>query len=271
MAKVFIEESTLSAIGDAIREKEGSTDLVPVTDMASRISAISGGDSYYDTFWDNYQQNGSRTHYIYGFAGLGWNANNFKPKYNMTPQYATAMFRQFSYPIDLVSYLESLGITLDFSQSLYCDSLFYASQINHVGVIDASNCTNGGIAEMFAYNSKIETVDKLIVKPTLYFSNTFNSATGLKNITFEGEIGENINFVSCKKLSRDSMDSIRDHLSDSVTGKTCTFSQVAVYWGGFEHSITPPDLIPGVDAGPIDESEWVAWKSVKPNWTITYL
>jgi hypothetical protein len=43
MAKVFIEETTLTAIGDAIRGKEGTSDLVPVNDMATRISAISGG------------------------------------------------------------------------------------------------------------------------------------------------------------------------------------------------------------------------------------
>lgn len=43
MAKVFIEETTLTAIGNAIREKEGSSELVPVNDMATRISAISGG------------------------------------------------------------------------------------------------------------------------------------------------------------------------------------------------------------------------------------
>jgi hypothetical protein len=43
MAKVFIEESTLTAIGDAIREKEGTAELVPVTDMATRISAIQSG------------------------------------------------------------------------------------------------------------------------------------------------------------------------------------------------------------------------------------
>jgi hypothetical protein len=45
MAKVLIEETTLTAIGDAIRDKEGTTDLVPVNDMATRISAIeTGGD-----------------------------------------------------------------------------------------------------------------------------------------------------------------------------------------------------------------------------------
>jgi hypothetical protein len=43
MAKVFIEETTLTAIGDAIRGKEGTTALVPVNDMATRISAIETG------------------------------------------------------------------------------------------------------------------------------------------------------------------------------------------------------------------------------------
>lgn len=45
MAKVFIEETTLTAIGDAIREKEGTTALVPVNDMATRISAIETGSN----------------------------------------------------------------------------------------------------------------------------------------------------------------------------------------------------------------------------------
>ena len=43
MAKVFIEESTLTAIGDAIRGKEGTSELIPVNDMATRISAIETG------------------------------------------------------------------------------------------------------------------------------------------------------------------------------------------------------------------------------------
>lgn len=43
MSKIFIEESTLTAIGDAIRGKEGTTELVPVTDMATRITAIQSG------------------------------------------------------------------------------------------------------------------------------------------------------------------------------------------------------------------------------------
>ena len=43
MAKVFIEETTLTAIGNAIRGKEGTTELIPVADMSNRISAITTG------------------------------------------------------------------------------------------------------------------------------------------------------------------------------------------------------------------------------------
>ena len=48
MAKVFIEETTLTNIGNAIREKEGSTDLIPVTDMSTRIANIQAGGDYPD-------------------------------------------------------------------------------------------------------------------------------------------------------------------------------------------------------------------------------
>ena len=45
MAKIFIEETTLTSIGDAIRGKEGSTELVPVNDMATRITNLPSGGS----------------------------------------------------------------------------------------------------------------------------------------------------------------------------------------------------------------------------------
>ena len=46
MAKVFIEETTLTAIGDAIREKTGSTDLIAPGSMPAEIkSIVSGGGS----------------------------------------------------------------------------------------------------------------------------------------------------------------------------------------------------------------------------------
>lgn len=43
MAKLFIEESTLTDICDAIRTKEGTTELIPVTGISSKIAGLSSG------------------------------------------------------------------------------------------------------------------------------------------------------------------------------------------------------------------------------------
>lgn len=45
MSKYAIESTTLTAIGDAIREKTGTADLIPVPQLANKILEISGGGS----------------------------------------------------------------------------------------------------------------------------------------------------------------------------------------------------------------------------------
>lgn len=45
MAKVFIEESTLTAIGDAIREKKDTTDLINPAAMPEEIKGITTGNA----------------------------------------------------------------------------------------------------------------------------------------------------------------------------------------------------------------------------------
>ena len=44
MAKIFIEESTLSAIGDSIRAKTGKTDMIPTPNMPIEIASIQTAD-----------------------------------------------------------------------------------------------------------------------------------------------------------------------------------------------------------------------------------
>ena len=43
MAKIFIEESTLSAIGNSIRAKTGKTDMIPPLSMPTEIESIKAG------------------------------------------------------------------------------------------------------------------------------------------------------------------------------------------------------------------------------------
>lgn len=245
MAKVFIEESTLTGIGDAIREKEGSTGLVPVTEMASRISAISGGGdlsdieplnaeleqilygtdtggkSFYDEFWDCFQNYGNRTNYNYAFFGEGWRSANYNPKYPLKPHYANTMFAS--------SWISDTKIPIDFSDLKvdYLSSLFQSSSL--------------------------VTIRTLTVQKRHTYGSAFSGCSKLENITFEGEIGNDINFGSCTKLSEASIYSIRDHLSDTATGKVVTFSQTA---------ITNANLDTANGVG-IDGT----FTSEKPNWT----
>lgn len=45
MAKWFIDESTLTDIADAIREKKGTSDLLDPANFAEEIGGITGGSS----------------------------------------------------------------------------------------------------------------------------------------------------------------------------------------------------------------------------------
>lgn len=46
MSKVFIEESTLDDIANAIQKQEGSEEKIPTEEMAARIEAINGGFNF---------------------------------------------------------------------------------------------------------------------------------------------------------------------------------------------------------------------------------
>ena len=67
-----------------------------LTTVAENVSKVyeAGKKSEYDDFWDRYQINGTRTSYSYAFAGEGWGAINFKPKYTIKPKNAQYMFAQ---------------------------------------------------------------------------------------------------------------------------------------------------------------------------------
>lgn len=80
MAKVFIEETTLTNIGDAIRGKEGSSALVPVTDMATRITNLpSGGGGGADLPDEAFLITGD-CRYRFTYGGWDWFLEEFVDK-----------------------------------------------------------------------------------------------------------------------------------------------------------------------------------------------
>ena len=216
------------------------------------IGYSEGENAEHDRFWDNYQDNGNRVNYQFAFAG-GWGADNFMPKYDIIPTSLNTTFHSFAGTgFDIAARLEELGVTLDTSKCTNFASTFMWANIERLGVIDLTSASNGELSSTFAYGN-ITTIDKLIVKPENAFSYAFTSNKALTNITFEGNIGNNISFQWQDKLTRASIESVINHLSTTASGKTATFSRTSVT-NAF---------------GSTTASAWTTLVNSKSNWTIS--
>lgn len=166
---------------------------------------------------------GSRTNYAYAFYShrdFGyWNTDTFYPQYDIKGTSFSRTFAEFGMgghsrvSLDLSARLEECGVVLDTSEATTLASCFGSSTIKRVPTLDCRNCEdNDGVNTVFGYCS-VETVDKMIVKRTQRLERTFLN-TPLVNISFEGEIGRNISFSTCKDLTVNSVMSAFLHLVD---------------------------------------------------------
>lgn len=234
MANVFIEETTLTAIGNAIREKTGSEDLMLPSDMPTAIEGIETNSGDYNEgyeaarqhFWNGVQDHGNRTNYDRAF--LRWNVDGIYPYYSMYPTNCSYMFYNTSTAgtdFDLAARFENLGIVLDTSNSTNFAWMFYSSpKITRIPTI---NTTSAEALGSTFYGTKAHTIDKLILKEdgSQTFSNTFAYCANLKEIRIEGKIGNNFQIGGNSVLSVESMLSIFEALIDyqnSETTYTCS-------------------------------------------------
>jgi hypothetical protein len=203
-----------------------------------------GGKSFYDEFWDLYQQNGNRTDYQYGgFAGVGWTDETYKPKYPIKPIYAYGMYTGCR----LTNILD-----IDTSKATSITNLFYVCRfLERVGIISAVSSSDA--TNVFSYCAELKTIDKFIVTEQLPYSNAFFNCTSLENLTIEGVIGQDGFAVQWStKLSKASIISIINALSTTASGKSVTLSKVAV-----ESAF-----------GSTASEEWISLINTRSNWTI---
>ena len=81
---------------------------------------------------------------------------------------------------------------------------------------------------------------------------TFDGCTNLKDISFDGIVGQKLNMKSCP-LSKASIASVVNALSGTASGMTVTFKESAV-----------------TDAfGSTTAQEWLDLTATKSNWTIS--
>lgn len=224
-----------------------------------------GRQEEYNAFWDNYQQNGNRNDYTCGFAGKGWSKSTFNPKYDIVPTSGTEIFFHFNElfgALDLVEHLADKGVSLDFSRCTSMYSAFAYSSIKRLGCLDLTKVGTDSsyYLQGLFIGSSIITIDEIIVKSTtLFHSGSFQNCTKLKDITFSGEIGCNLNFQH-SPLTMASIASIVDNLSTTASGKTVTFKKSAVN-KAFETSS-------GANDGSTSEY-WTTLIQPYSNWTIS--
>lgn len=198
--------------------------------MADKLATIAANEQrVYDAgqkvFWDYYQSNGSRQNYENAFSGRGWTVNTFKPKYNLTVTRAYMLFFNSAIDGDLPSLLQGLGVTLNFNSVPSFQYAFQSCKFTHIGVIHAENATTFFCA--FADSTQIETIDKIILGTSgkAAFGNGFRGCAALRNITFEGVIGQDISFADSPLLTHDSIINIISCLQDLTgTGNTRTLT-----------------------------------------------
>jgi hypothetical protein len=213
-----------------------------------------GGDSYYDTFWDAFQQNGTRNNYTNAFT-YGWSDESFSPKYDIVAKNCNGMF-QSSHITDLRGRLNELGITLDVSKCTSLLQMFQSTYIKHIPIIDGSNATS--LSYTFGSMTKIETIEKLILSNKLTnVGNAFSNAENLTHVIFEGTIAiTGLDLHWSTKLDAESYDSLIK-CYDKTKALTLT--------------LPPEDTVRSVFDAKYGSGSWDAITAEYSNLTISYM
>ena len=254
MAKVFIEETTLSAIGDAIREKEGSTALVPVTDMADRIKKIKTESEPEPTVY--YLNNLTNV-----CQGVTFPENTELTVKVKSTDNASLAFME-------TTNLRSITlVSEDTTSEVNLQSAFRESPQLEIVDLRKFNLKVNNI-QFFLYKSNVKevlgTID--VSKCTAFPATTFGSA--LEYIRFkDGSIYYDISFEHAKNFHCIAyvLDGLYDYDEYYAANHTVKFHYDSVL-SLFELH----DPMTREPLGTIDTLEWEYFCSKKPGWTFLY-
>jgi hypothetical protein len=238
-----------------------------VYDSGYNNGVADGKQAEYDAFWDAKQPGKGMAISMTACFGGYWTADTFRPKYDVVPTYAQYLFYANGLDIDLVEHMKSIGRKLDFSKCKNMAYAFTASAFTHLGSI----CGNGqGNANTFQSCKNLVTIDEWgnceggdIGSST---HTTFEGCTALENITIKGKFTSDVYFHWSTKLTKASITSIINALSDDVSGKKLQLSTTAVK-SAFDAEPVDWDG-DGKKEGWVGSQEWLDLIYSKSNWTI---
>lgn len=199
--------------------------LVTVAENQQRVYDA-GKQAEWSAFWDAFQStNGGkvRTDYSYAFysgIGCGWNATNFKPKYDLRPTNAAYMFYQFSsgYVASLTDMLEQAGVVLDTSQCINHNRMFANSPVSEIPHIDLTKSTT--VEYLFYSCLYLEKAEITLAENTVpNYYNAFTHCQKLRDLTINGTVDKALSLAQSPNLTTTSVQSVIDSLKD-LTGAT---------------------------------------------------
>ena len=189
-----------------------------------------GQNAAMSEFWDYLTNYGNRTSYSSLFNV--WGGETFEPTRKIIPIEKNSAYCTFNGAKNLKK-IEADYI--DFSQKVRGTKSQEGYYYTFYGCSSLEEIEDIGMQADFGYYStfssgsdgKLHTIAKIRTDENTVFNNAFNYCTALKNVTFEGVIGQDIN-IRWSPLTADSIRSIIEHLSDTASGKTLTLSKNAV-------------------------------------------
>ena len=179
-----------------------------------------GAREEWNHFWDNYQNGGQRSGYMFGFT-QGWTDRLFRPKYDLNVDDAYYMFA-WARITDLAARLEELSIAFDTSKVKRFQYMLMKSAITRMPPIDLSG-TESFLQGFYEASALIEAT--LIGGNVITnWDNTFYNCYNLTNLTVDVVIAGAINFSWSPKLTRASLLSVLNALKDFSNGykRACT-------------------------------------------------
>lgn len=248
MAIVTTDSANYQAIAAKVRELKGTEETMLPSEMPDKIAEVfeAGKTKEWSDFWDVYQGNGNRTNYRFAFAGIGWNNETFKPKYDLILVNPENCFQGSLIRGDLTEILNGLGVKLDTSKVGYATYFMASTRFTRVPKIDVTNFTKHPLNQFFAWSELLETIDELVVADYVDYSTyAFGSCAALKNIKITGTIGKSIYFNSSPKLDIENVKTIITTNLKNYAGTenegVYTFKLHATTWTNLEASGTAPD------------------------------
>ena len=191
-----------------------------------------------EAFWNGFTDNGNRTNYYKAFSY--WGAEYIRPNRKIIPTTVDSGYTTFFHNPKLKK-VESAYF--DFSQkprgtnssNTYFYTFYNCPELEEVEDIGIQADFN--FEYSFAQCFKLHTIAKLRSDEDTKFNMTFTQCQALKNISFDGVIGQTINFAYCKELSAESIKDIFAHLSDTASEKTLYLSDTAINNAEWDDSV----------------------------------